>query len=157
MKQKILDFLDKLEIEYKNYEHKPTFSCEDAKWVDIPWRRVKSLFLRNKRATKYYMVVIEDDKRFDSNSFRHLIWENKISFASEERMMNKIWVKPGHVSPFALINNTEKDIEVIFNSTLKDCQIWFHPWRNDNTTVLKMESVEKFLEKLGIKFNYLEL
>jgi len=157
MKTKILNLLDELEVEYENFEHKPTFSCDDAKWVDIPWKRVKSLFLRNKKATKYYMVVLEDDIRFDSNKFRHLVWENKITFASEERMMNKIWIKPWHVSPFAIINNVEKDVEVIFNSSLKDCKIWLHPWQNDNTTALDISWVEKFLEHLGIKFSYLEL
>ena len=157
MKQKILSFLDSLKIEYKNYEHKPVFTCEEAKCLEVPWKGVKSLFVRNKKATKYYMIVLEDDKKFDSNLFREIIWENKISFASEQRMLNKIWVKLGSVSPFALINNLEKDVEVIFNSSLKNCEIWFHPWKNDNTTVLKIAWVEEFLEKLGIKFNYLEL
>jgi len=157
MKQKIFNLLDKLQLNYKNYEHKPVFTCNEAKWVEIPWKRVKSLFLRNKKATKYYMVVLEDDKRFDSNHFRHTIWENKISFANEERMINKIWVKPWHVSPFALINNTEKDVEVIFDTNLKNCLIWFHPGQNDNTTVLEISWVEKFLEELWIKFKYLEL
>ena len=157
MKTKILNLLDFLEIKYKNYEHKPAFSCDDAKWIDIPWIRVKSLFLRNKKATKYYMVVLEDNKKFDSNLFRKLSWENKITFASEERMMNKIWIKPGHVSPFAIINNIEKDVEVIFDSTLKNCEIWFHPWQNDNTAVLSISWVEKFLEHLWNEFKYLEL
>lgn len=53
MKTKILNILDYLNIKYKNYEHTPAFSCDDAKWFDIPWKRVKSLFLRNKKASKY--------------------------------------------------------------------------------------------------------
>ena len=157
MKQKIFEILDSLWVEYKNYEHKPLFTCEDAKTVDIPWKKIKNLFLRNKKATKYYMVVLEDNERFDSNKFRNLVWESKISFASEQRMIDKIWVKSGHVSPFATINNKEKDVEVIFNSTLKNCDIWFHPWQNDNTTVLHISWMEKYLEHLGIKFSYLEL
>ena len=157
MKQKILAILDSLNIEYKNYEHKATFTCNEAKWVDIPWARVKSLFLRNKKATKYYMVVLEDNKKFDSNLFRKLTWENKITFASEERMINKIGVKAGHVSPFALINNEEKDVKVIFNSSLKNCEIWFHPGQNDNTTVLNNSWVEKFLENLRVEYIYLDL
>ncbi len=157
MKLKILNLLDKLGVEYKNYEHLPAFTCEDAKWIDIPWKRVKSLFLRNKNASRYYMVVIEDSKRFDSNKFRKLVWENKISFASEERMVNKIWVKPWHVSPFALINNEEHDVIVIFDKSLKWCEIGFHPWQNDNTTVLNLDDVEKFLTELGNEFRYLDL
>ena len=157
MKQKILAILDSLNIEYKNYEHKATFTCDEAKWVDIPWVRVKSLLLRNKKATKFYMVVLEDNKQLDSNSLRKLLWENKLSFASEERMVNKIGVKPGHVSPFAIINDEEKDITVIFNSSLKDCKIWFHPGQNDNTTVLDNSWVENFLKHLWVEYIYLDL
>lgn len=157
MKQKILNLLDSLEITYQNYEHKPAFSCNDAKWIDIPWKRIKSLFIRNKKATKYYMVILEDDIQFDSRLFRQIMWENKISFASEERMINKIWVKPWHVSPFALINNNDRDVEVIFNSSLSQSEIWFHPWQNDNTTVLNISWVEVFLTHLWITFKYLAL
>jgi len=157
MKEKILNILNTLEIKYTNYEHQPAFTCNDAKWIDIPWQRVKSLFLRNRNYTRYYMVVLEDNKKFDSNMFRKLVWENKITFANEEKMMEKIWVKPGHVSPLALINNTEKDVKVIFNSTLKDVLIGFHPWQNDNTTVLNMDGVEKFLKHLEIEFDYMDL
>jgi Ala-tRNA(Pro) deacylase len=77
-----------------------------------------------------------------------------MSFFEEELMMQKVWLKPGSVSPFALINNTEKDIKVVFSKTLKWIQIWFHPLQNDNTVVLNMEDVEKFLEHLGFEFTY---
>ena len=157
MKTKILKILDELKINYKNYEHCPVFSCDEAKGIDIPGRRVKSLLLRNKRATKYYMVVLEDDEKLDWKKLRAELWENKMTFASEERMVNKIWVKPWHVSPFALINDEEKDVEVIFNKTLENILIWFHPGQNDNTVVLNMSDVENFLEKLWNKFTYLEL
>lgn len=157
MKIKILEVLDSLNIEYKNYEHSPTFTCDDAKWINIPWKRVKSLLLRNKKATQYYMVVLEDSKKLNSNELRKILWENKLSFASEERMFNTIWVKPWHVSPFAIINNLEKDVKIIFDSTLKNTQLWFHPGQNDNTTVLNNSWVEKFLIYLWIEFSYLEL
>jgi len=157
MKQKIFKILDELGIEYQNFEHQPAFSCEDAKWIDIPWKRVKSLFIRNKKATKYYMIVLEDKKSFNSNLARKLLQENKLTFASEERMINTIWIKPGHVSPFALINNEENNVEVIFDENLKDCLIWFHPGQNDNTTVLRLQDVEKFLNYIWNEFRYLEL
>ena len=157
MKEKILTKLDELEISYKNFEHAPVFSCDEAKSVDVPWKRVKSLLLRNKKATKYYMVVIEDCKSLDSNKLRHELGENKLSFASEERMINKIWVKPWHVSPFANINDEDHDILVIFDKYLKDELIWFHPGQNDNTTVLRNYWVERFLENLWVEYIYLEL
>jgi Ala-tRNA(Pro) deacylase len=65
MREKIFNILEQLEIEYTNYEHEPVFSCEDAKGIDITGIRVKSLLLKNKQKNKFYMVVLEDNKRLD--------------------------------------------------------------------------------------------
>jgi len=157
MKQKIFDVLDSLQIEYTNYEHEAVFTCDEAKGVDIPGYRVKSLLLRNKKATNFYMVVLPDNKQLDINIIRSIFSDTKMSFASPERMMEKIGLRPGSVSPFALINNSEHDIRVVFDSILKNELIWFHPLQNDNTVVLNMKSVEHFLENIGSEYTYSEL
>ncbi len=157
MKQKIFDILNSLEIEYTNYEHQAVFTCDEAKWVDIPGYRVKSLLLRNKKATNFYMIVLPDAKKLDTNIIRGIFDDSKMSFASPERMMEKIWLKPGSVSPFALINNDDRDIRVVFDNDLKNEEIGFHPLQNDNTIVLNMKDVEHFLENLWIEYVYHEL
>ena len=157
MKQQIFDILNELQIEYKNYEHDPVFTCNEAKGVDIPGYRVKSLLLRNKKASNFYMVVLPDSKKLDTNIVRSIFDDSKMSFASEERMMEKIGLKPGSVSPFALINNQDRDIRVVFDQELQWKQVGFHPLQNDNTIVLQMQSVEYFLENIEIEYIYHEL
>lgn len=157
MRQKIFDILDSLEIDYTNYEHEAVFTCDEAKGVDIPGYRVKSLLLRNKKATNFYMVVLPDNKQLDTNIIRSIFDDSKMSFASPERMMEKIGLKPGSVSPFALINNQERDIRVVFDSVLQGELIGFHPLQNDNTIVLYMKDIEHFLENLDIFYRYTEL
>ena len=157
MKQKIFDILDTLQIDYTNYEHEAVFTCDEAKWVEVPGFRVKSLLLRNKKASQFYMVVLPDSKKLDTNIIRNMFDESKLSFASPERMMEKIWLKPWSVSPFALINNTENDIKIVFDHNLKDQLIGFHPLQNDNTIVLRMTSVEHFLDNVWNEFHYHEM
>ncbi len=157
MKQKVFDILDSLEIPYTNYEHEAVHSCDDAKWIEVPGVRCKSLLLRNKKATQFYMVVLPDYKRLDPNLIRAIYDDTKMSFASEQRMMEKIWLRPGSVSPFALINNADNDIRVVFDSELKDVEIGFHPLQNDNTIVTQMKYVEHFLENIGNEFIFSEL
>lgn len=157
MRQKIFDILDSLWVEYKNFEHNPVFTCEEALSVDLPWKKVKSLLLYNKKKTNYYMVVLEDYKKLDVKVLMDRFDERKLNFAREEYMLEKIWVLPGHVSPFALINNIDNDIKVIFDNNIKGSLIGFHPWRNDNTVILNLPDVEKFLQKVGNTFEYLDL
>lgn len=157
MKQKVFDVLDELLVEYQNYEHVPVFTCDEAKGVDIPWFRVKSLLLRNKKASNYYMVVLPDEKKLDTNIIRDMFSDSKMSFASEERMVDLIGIRPGSVSPYALVNNSEKNIKVIFDAELKGQLIWLHPLQNDNTVVTNMDYVEKFLNHLGFEYYFKEL
>lgn len=157
MKYKIFEILDNLWIEYTNYEHDVVFSCNDSKWIDLPWKRVKSLLIRNKKSTNFYMVVVPEDKRLDTNKVREAFDDSKMSFVEEEIMLEKIWLKPWSVSPFALINNNEKDIKVVFDSDLKWVLIWFHPLQNDNTVVLEMNDIEIFLNELWFEFSYVIL
>ncbi len=157
MRQKIFDILDSLQIPYTNYEHDAVFTCDEAKWVDIPGYRVKSLLLRNKKATNFYMVVLPDSKKLDTNIIREIFDDSKMSFASEERMMEKIGLKPWSVSPFALVNNTQRDIRVVFDRELEWKLVGFHPLQNDNTVALEMPEVEKFLENLWVEYIFYDL
>ena len=157
MKQEIFDILKSLEIPFDNYEHDAVFTCDEAKWVEVPGRRVKSLLLRNKKSANFYMVVLPDDKRLDTNVIKEEFWDTKISFASTEAMVEKIWVKPWSVSPFALINNEEKDIKVVFDNFLQGSLVWFHPLQNNNTVVLNIKDMLKFLENLWIYYMFKQM
>ncbi len=155
--QRIFEILDNLWIDYKNYEHKPVSSCNEAKWIDVPGKRVKSLLLRNKKASNFYMVILPDYKQLDVNKVRYFFDDTKLSFVSTEKMKELINLTPWNVSPYALLNNKEKNIKVAFDIELKTEKVWFHPLRNDNTIVSCMDDVEKFLVFLWFEYNYLEL
>lgn len=155
--EKILEKLKELNINYELFSHKATFSCEQARDVEIPWKRVKSLVLTNKNKTDFFMIVLLDEKKLDTKKIQKFFWEKKISFAKNEKILELIWVEIGHISPFALINNLEKNIKIVFDSGIKSKKVWFHPLRNDKTVVLNMDFVEKFLQNLWFWFYYLDL
>lgn len=103
------------------------------------------------------MIILPDYKQLDTNIIRAIFDDSKMSFASEERMLEKIGLKPWSVSPFALIHNIETDIRVVFDAGLKDVEIGFHPLQNDNTVVLNMKQVEHFLDNTGHQYLFHEL
>lgn len=155
--ERIYKKLEELNIKFEDFSHKPTFTCDEARDVEIPWERVKSLILTNKNKTKFFMLVLSDDKKLDVKNLQKILWENKLSFAKEEIILQKVWVKIWHISPFALINNIEKDLKIIFDENLKWKKVGFHPLRNDKTIVLNMNDMEKFLTNLDFEYNYFNL
>ena len=115
------------------------------------------MILTNKKKEKFFMIVLEDEKKLDVKNLQKLLWEAKLSFASEEYILQEVWVKIWHISPFALINNEKKDLKIIFDLELKWVDLGFHPLRNDKTIVLNMNDMEKFLEKINFEYLYFGL
>ena len=75
----IYEVLDKLNIEYKEVEHKKVFTSEQAEYIKemIEGMGVKNLFLKNKG--NYYLYLINDDKKADLTIFMHYLLRRKLT------------------------------------------------------------------------------
>jgi Ala-tRNA(Pro) deacylase len=148
----VYDALDALAIHYQSYEHAPVFTGEEAAihWKDIPGAAVKNLFLRNKKGNRHYLVILGIDKEADLRSLAKLIGDDRLSFGSPERLMAHLGVTPGSVSPFGLINDATRAVQVMVDQDLQHAErLIFHP--NDNTASLTISGADfkRFLEARG--------
>jgi Ala-tRNA(Pro) deacylase len=87
-----------------------------------------------------------------------MLKQGKLSFASEQRMEKYLGLKPGSVSPFGLINDTNKEVKLFLDKNLQDAQLLsFHP--NDNTAslVVKNSDFINFLSHWGGEYEFLDL
>jgi len=144
----IYETLKELGIEYKTYEHLPVFTVEESlkHKEEVPGERNKSLLLRNKDKSSYYLVIIYGEKRINQNSLQKDLRESRLSFASPEDLKQKLNTTPGSVSPYTLINNKEKDIVVIIDDdVLKSDKVYFHPDRNSATLEMSTIDFKKFV------------
>jgi Ala-tRNA(Pro) deacylase len=144
--------LDSMAIPYTRYDHPPVFTAAEAAdhWKDIPASAVKNLFLRNKKGDRHYLVILGIDKQADLRRLVKLIGDDRLSFASPERLMAHLGVAPGAVSPFGLINDAAHAVRVIVDEDLKSAErLIFHP--NDNTASVAISSADfvRFLESRG--------
>jgi len=91
-------------------------------------------------------VIIEDHKKVDLKQLEKLLNEKKSSLASSERLMKYLNVTAGSVSPFGIIYDKNKDIQVIIDKNLETYEkINFHPNNNFTLEIFK-EDFLKFLE-----------
>ena len=80
----------------------------------------------------------------------------KLSFASPERMMRYLGLEPGSVSPFGLINDTERHVILFLDSRLKDApSLSFHPNDCRGTVVITQEAFQQYLASVGNTVEYL--
>jgi len=151
--QIIRDLLHELEIVHEWYEHESMHRCEDTHaWHSekkLPGVRAKNLFLRNKNGKRHFMLILPQEKSFDTTHFREMTTQ-KCGFASEERMMKYLGVKPGSVSPFCLITDNEGHVEVLIDQGLMEEEfLYFHPQRNTASIQIVPNDLARFLDHRG--------
>lgn len=140
--------LDALGIEYERHEHPAVFHAEDAAthWAPLGGTQCKNLFLRNKKGDRHYLVVLEISKRADLKDLVALVGDDRLSFGSPERLMTKLGLTPGSVSPFGLINDADGSVRVLIDQDLKGAErLIFHPNINTASVVVSWADLERFL------------
>jgi Ala-tRNA(Pro) deacylase len=140
--------LDALGIPYERHHHPAVFNAEDASafWDPIPGVQCKNLFLRNKKGDRHYLVVLEISKRADLREIVKLVGDDRLSFGSPDRLMAKLGLTAGSVSPFGLINDADGSVRVLIDQDLKGAaRLIFHPNINTASVVVSWGDLEKFL------------
>jgi Ala-tRNA(Pro) deacylase len=148
----VLSVLEALGISYVRHEHPPVATVADAEaqWAGIAAAHCKNLFLRNQKGDRHYMVIVTHSKRVDLRQVAAQIGDGKLSFASPERLMARLGVMPGSVSPFGLLNDPDRHVRVFIDDDLsRAARITFHPNVNTATLVLGVADFERFLAHTG--------
>jgi Ala-tRNA(Pro) deacylase len=140
--------LDALGITYDRHAHPAVFTAEDASkyWDPIPGTQCKNLFLRNKKGDRHYLVVVEIGKRVDLKDLVKIVGDDRLSFGSPERLMAKLGLTPGSVSPFGLIHDADASVRVLIDQDLRGAErLIFHPNINTASVVVSWGDLERFL------------
>jgi Ala-tRNA(Pro) deacylase len=144
--------LDALGISYERHEHPPVFTGEEAAqhWAGIHATQCKNLFLRNKKGNRHYLVVLEISRQADLRHVAKLVSDDRLSFGSPERLMARLGLTPGSVSPFGLINDADHTVRVLIDRDLRSAErLIFHPNINTASVVVTRADFERFLESRG--------
>ena len=154
----VYEALTALGIPYDTYEHPPVFTSEDveAYWREIPATPVKNLFIRNKKGNREYLVIVGVEKRVDLQQLVKTIGDDRLSFGSAERLMQTLGLTPGSVSPFGLLHETSRNVQVIIDTELRQAErLIFHPNINTASVTISFGDLEKFLAWRGNRVRYL--
>ena len=156
----VYDALDALGISFESFTHPPVFTSEDAEkyWRDIPATPVKNLFLRNKKGTREYLVIVGVEKRVDLQQLVKVIGDDRLSFASAERLMQTLGLTPGSVSPFGLLHEGSRAVQVIIDADLRKAdRLIFHPNSNTASVTISFADLEKFLASRDNRVKYVSV
>ena len=79
-----------------------------------------------------------------------MIGSDRLSFGSADRLFEFLGVRPGAVSPFTLINDSEHRVSLALDASLMQAErLYFHPLVNDLTLGISADGLRRFLEITG--------
>ena len=155
----VFEALEALGVPYEVWEHPAVYTIEemDALHLPDPSVVVKNLFLRDAKGKQHFLVVLQKDKQADLRALGEPLGV-KLSFASEERLMKYLGLEKGAVTPFGILNDTERAVEVLLDADL-ECMplIGVHPNENTATVVLKPADLVRIIERHGNPVEYMKV
>ena len=157
-----LDLLELLETKGLNFQvhnHEPLFTVEDSEKLrgEISGAHTKNLFLKNKK-NNFFLFSCDENASVDLKRFSKSIDAKNLSFASELYLEKLLGIKPGSVSPYALMNDVENQVVFYLDETLfKSKIINFHPLINTTTITIKTTEFINFIIEKGKKIHIFSL
>jgi Ala-tRNA(Pro) deacylase len=151
---------EKLSIQFEYHEHPPLATIADAKihWKDYNSGRCKNIFFRNHKGNRHYLVILEHLRQLNISDLEKRLKQGKLTFASDQRLKKYLGVEPGSVSPFGLINDTEKHVHLFIDEKLNEFdRLVFHPNINTASLVISKPDFIKFLEYTGNSYEFIRL
>lgn len=156
-KQEIYDYLKINNIWHEITEHDAVFNMEELDTVELPYpdRDAKNLFVRDDKHRSYYLITVKGDKRIDFKDFRKACGTRPLSFVKPDELADILGLIPGAVTPFGLLNDSEKKVVFYIDAAFKDGSglIGIHPNDNTATVWLKAEDLIRIIQEHGNEVN----
>jgi Ala-tRNA(Pro) deacylase len=147
----LLAFLDAHGIAHRTLDHPPVFRVEDGLEIKaaLPGGHTKNLFLKDAKG-RLWLISALGETRIDLKSLPPVIGSARLSFGSEERLLDALGVRPGSVTAFALLNDPRHRVRFVVDKGLMAADpVNFHPLSNDATTAISQAGFRRFLAALG--------
>jgi len=154
-KDGLLSLLQELGIAATTIDHPPLHAVDDARG----WRAAnlgpktggfcKNLFLKDKKGALWLVVTLEE-RNIRLNSLPKSLGSARLSFAKPELLWETLGVRPGSVTPFALINDVNRQVRLILDAPMMEHdQLNYHPLTNEATTTISKADFLKFIRHCG--------
>ncbi|SMO86311.1 prolyl-tRNA synthetase associated domain-containing protein [Ruegeria faecimaris] len=158
----LLAQLDAWGLTYRLHTHIPLRTVEDAKGVEdqflVPGERtlrLKNLYLRDKKK-RNYLVTLEQSRDIDLKALGAELGVGSLSFGSADRLLQNLGIRPGAVSPLAMINGVQNDVRFYMDAAAQQADVInMHPLVNDRTVAISRADLMAFFDRITCAVNWL--
>lgn len=157
----VYELLEELNIPYQRLDHEAAATIDDCQDIDkkLGIELCKNLFLCNEKKTRFYLLLMPGNKKFQTKELSKQINSPRLSFARADAMEKYLNITPGAVSIMGLMNDSEHQVKLLIDEDIYNSEyIGCHPCVN--TVSLKINTKEmltKFLKHVGHDYTLVTL
>ena len=160
----LLAMLEEGGFSVQRIDHIPLRTVADSKQVrdgflsaEDGGGHIKNLYLRDKKKNNF-LIVLPEDAEIDLKTLSDRIGAARLSFGSADRLLDHLGVRPGAVTPLAMVTGVHHDVTLYMDSRLRDVRVlYMHPLVNDRTVAMSPSDTEAFLARQGCQINWIDL
>lgn len=151
-RQDLFQRLAELGIAVTTIDHPAVFTVEESAKLErqMPGGHSKNLFLKDKKG-RLFLVVALSTTRVDLKRVGKAAGaSDRLSFGKPELLMEVLGVRPGSVTPFALVNDAGRRVTVVLDADMmRHERLNFHPLENTATTNIARDDLVRFVRACG--------
>ena len=155
----LMKFLESKGIKFTFYAHEPVFTVAESQKIDreIPGAHTRNLFLRDKKE-RMFLVTLRHETPIDLKRLEAVLGCGRLSFGSPERLWTYLGVRPGSVTPFAIINDKDGAVTPVWEAGMMTSEIVnYHPLLNSMTIGLSPDGMNDFARMINRDVQILDL
>lgn len=142
--ERVYDLLDQLNIDYQRIDHEEANTMEVCLEIEKTLKSTicKNLFLVNSNKSQYYLLMLKENKKFKTKMISKQINSSRLSFGSDEKMLEYLNITSGSVSLLGLMNDHDFKVQLLMDKDLlQDEYLGCHPCINTSSLRIKMKDV----------------
>ena len=147
----LLQRLDALGIRHATHRHPPLHTVAESVKLrgTLPGGHCKCLFLKDRKGGLWLVAALED-KSIDLKALADQLGAPRFSFGNAELLHSVLGVRPGSVTPFALMNDREHRVSVVLDAAMLERDpLNYHPLVNTATTAIGPADLLRFIADCG--------
>ena len=149
--EELLARFDELGIAHRTYLHPPVFTVAEATALrgSLPGAHCKSLFLKDKKGG-FWLAVMLEERRIDLKKLAARLPAPRFSFGGAADLHRLLGVRPGSVTPFALVNDVGHLVTPVLEAAmLEHDPLKYHPLVNERTTAISSADLLRLIAASG--------
>ncbi len=155
----LIENLKTLGLPHTVHEHDAVYTVAESKQIDaaIPGCHTRNMFLKDKKGAMF-LITLRHDTLIDLKKLSDVLGSGRFSFGSPERLWENLGVRPGSVTPFAIVNDKNHVVTLVLEEAMMGEEIVnYHPLINTMTVGLTPQHLLRYLDSIGVSPRIVDL